>query len=628
MKASFLVLGAILTALAIPPLLTAEDRIEAARAELESARQTLTEVAVPRDRELWERRVKALQQEIDNLERHQALEVKERQVTARQTQSGYRTLVEAVGAIDQDLTDVNRLRQESDQQLKIASTRRDEVRATRRTLDPNREADYGAIADLEAQIKNLDAEIMAFTFARNQSDLAIRLRLEATRLSQTLKQSLTQSSPTLREVIAQRSTLVTGQRVLEEFQSAADDLRQEKTQAIERLGLARERATQAGSETENLKELYTIERRSSLGTNGTERTARLQRLDRMLSIAKSEATMLAPRIEQLEKQVAILGASLNLADQGVDLINKELRFRQTESSTLRQAFVRKIGFLGSCLLVILLIELIVSRLILPLTTAQDHLLVARRLGRYLALIVMAGVTARFFFEDLRSVATVLGLATAAVVIALQDLCSSFVGWFVIALSRRINVGDHVEINGVVGDIVDIQILRTTLLECRNWLGTDDHTGRVVLIPNNFVFKERLFNYTYAHPFVWHRLDITVTYETPVEEARTLLLDILKEEMSATFAEYQKGDQALCRALSRESARQELKIHTHIADSGVQLTLFFPAHYRQGSSTRSRICQRILAEFNKRPNLQFAYPTQRLIPTPEPDGFKVDIKQDR
>jgi small-conductance mechanosensitive channel len=624
MKTSLLVLGAILTALAFPPLLAAEDRLEAARAELESARQTLTEVEVPRDRELWERRVKALQQEIDNLQRHQALKAKERQVTSRHVRSDYQTLIEAVGAIDSDLTDVNRSRVKADQQLKVVSARRDEDRATLRTLDPNREADYAAIADLEAQIKNLEAEIMALTFARNQADLSIRLRLEAARLGQTLKQSLIQASPSLREVIENRSTLASSQRILDEFLSASDNVRLEKTQAVERLALARERAAQAGAEADNLKELYALERRSSLGSNSTERTARLQRLNRMLSSAKSEAGMLAPRIEQLAKQVAILDTSLNLAEQGADLIRKELGFRQTEAKAIRQAFFRKLGSLGLCLLVILLIEALIARLILPLTTTHEHLLIARRLVRYVALIVMAGVTARFFLEDLRSVATVLGLATAAAVIALQDLCSSFVGWFVIAISRRIKVGDHVEISGIVGDIVDIQILRTTLLECRNWLGTDDHTGRVVLIPNNFIFKEHLFNYSYAHPFVWHRLDITVTYETPVEEARTLLLEILKEETSEIFAEFQKGDQILCRALSRESAKQEPKVNTLIADSGVQFSLFFPAHYRKVSSTRSRICQRILAEFSQRPKLQFAYPTQRLIPTPETAGFRVEI----
>ncbi len=626
MKTSLLVLGAILTALAFPALLPAEDRLEAARSELESARQTLTEVEVPRDRELWERRVKALQQEIDNLQRHRALEVKERQVTARHTRSDYQTLVEAVGAIDSDLTDVNRTRAQTDQQLKVVSARRDEVRAALRTLNPDREEDYSTIADLEAQGKNLDAEIVATTFTRNQADLAIRLRIEATRLSQTLKQSLTQSSPSLRDVLANRSTLTSSQRILEEFQSAADNLRQEKTQAIERLTLARERAAQAGAEADNLKELYAIERRSSIGTNGAERTARLQRLNRMLTNAKSEAVMLAPRIEQLGRQVAILDTSLNLAEQGADLIGKELRFRQTESNAIRQAFLQKLGSLGLCLLAILLIETIVARLILPFTSSHEHLLIARRLARYLSLIVMAGVTARFFLEDLRSVATVLGLATAAAVIALQDLCSSFVGWFVIAISRRIKVGDHVEINGIVGDIVDIQILRTTLLECRNWLGTDDHTGRVVLIPNNFIFKEHLFNYSYGHPFVWHRLDVTVTYETPLEEARTLLLDILKEETRDIFAEFQKGDQVLCRVLTRESVHQEPRVDTLIADSGVQLTLFFPAHYRRVASTHSRISARVLTEFAKRPQLQFAYPTQRLIPTAESAGFKVDLKQ--
>ena len=73
-----------------------------------------------------------------------------------------------------------------------------------------------------------------------------------------------------------------------------------------------------------------------------------------------------------------------------------------------------------------------------------------------------------------------------------------------------------------------------------------------------------------------------------------------------------------------AAPQETKILCIIADSGITFSLFYPVHYLRCSSFKSRLSQRIVEEFAKRPQLQFAYPTQRHIPTAEPGGFKVNI----
>jgi small-conductance mechanosensitive channel len=186
------------------------------------------------------------------------------------------------------------------------------------------------------------------------------------------------------------------------------------------------------------------------------------------------------------------------------------------------------------------------------------------------------------------------------------------------------VGDHVEVDGIVGDIIDIQILRTTVRECRGWLSSDDHTGRVVFIPNNFIFKHHLFNYSYVHPNVWQQMEVTVTFETPVEETRELLLKILREETRDDLQEFNEGETRFGHRYNLETAPKEPKMHVIIADSGVLFRMFFPAHYGQVSGTRSRISQRILAEFAQRPRIQFAYPTQRHIPTAEADGFKVQV----
>lgn len=218
----------------------------------------------------------------------------------------------------------------------------------------------------------------------------------------------------------------------------------------------------------------------------------------------------------------------------------------------------------------------------------------------------------FFFEDLRPFATTLGIAGAAVVIALQDLCSSFAGWFVIVASRKIYVGDRIEVDGRVGDVLDVQLLRTTILELRGWLDVDEPTGRVIVIPNSFIFKEKLINFNHVHPYIWNKIDITITYETPAPAAGALLLRILQEETAQEFVEARQGAGRMERVYGVPDSEYVPKIHAVIADSGVLYRLLFVSHYRRVDEVRTRINNRILAEFEKDKRMQLAYPTQREI----------------
>ena len=76
------------------------------------------------------------------------------------------------------------------------------------------------------------------------------------------------------------------------------------------------------------------------------------------------------------------------------------------------------------------------------------------------------------FEDIKVVAAAGGLVSAAVVISLQDVCASMFAWFVIMLGGKFGIGDRLEVDGTRGDVIDIDLLRTTLLEVNGWLGTD------------------------------------------------------------------------------------------------------------------------------------------------------------
>ncbi len=105
--------------------------------------------------------------------------------------------------------------------------------------------------------------------------------------------------------------------------------------------------------------------------------------------------------------------------------------------------------------------------------------------------------------------TILALAGAGLTVALKDFIVAFFGWFVLMGKNGIRVGDWVEINGIVGEVVDIGVLRTVLLETGNWAESGHPTGRRVTFVNSFAIEGHYFNFSTAGQWLWDTLEILI-----------------------------------------------------------------------------------------------------------------------
>ena len=105
------------------------------------------------------------------------------------------------------------------------------------------------------------------------------------------------------------------------------------------------------------------------------------------------------------------------------------------------------------------------------------------LGYILILLFLAGV----FSNQLHSIVVALGVASAGIAFALQEVIVSIAGWLAISSGRFYTIGDRVQLSGTVGDVIDIGVFSTTLMEIGEWIKGDQYSGRVVRIANSFVF---------------------------------------------------------------------------------------------------------------------------------------------
>jgi small-conductance mechanosensitive channel len=107
------------------------------------------------------------------------------------------------------------------------------------------------------------------------------------------------------------------------------------------------------------------------------------------------------------------------------------------------------------------------------------------------------------------IGTLIGLATAGLTVALKDFIVAFFGWFILMGRNGIRVGDWVEINGVGGEVIEIGVLRTVLLEMGNWTSTGHPTGRRVAFVNSFAIEGHYFNFSTAGQWLWDQLELTL-----------------------------------------------------------------------------------------------------------------------
>ena len=105
--------------------------------------------------------------------------------------------------------------------------------------------------------------------------------------------------------------------------------------------------------------------------------------------------------------------------------------------------------------------------------------------------------------------TFLGLAGAGLTVALKDFIIAFIGWFVLMGKSGIRLGDWVEINGVTGEVVDLGVFHTVLLETGNWTDSGHPTGRRVTFTNSYAVEGHYFNFSTSGQWMWDELKIVL-----------------------------------------------------------------------------------------------------------------------
>jgi small-conductance mechanosensitive channel len=195
--------------------------------------------------------------------------------------------------------------------------------------------------------------------------------------------------------------------------------------------------------------------------------------------------------------------------------------------------------------------------------------------------------------------TILGLAGAGITVAMKDFIVAFFGWFVLMGKNGLRVGDWVEINGVAGEVVEINLLRTVLLETGNWNETGHPTGRKVAFVNNYAIEGHFFNFTTTGQWLWDELKLSV----PSDQDPYPLLDaiqkaVVKEtEVNANAAEKEWKNNASQYKVSSVSAAPTVNLSP--TPAGVEIHVRYISRAQERSAIRARLNQALVGLMHHR-----------------------------
>jgi len=196
-------------------------------------------------------------------------------------------------------------------------------------------------------------------------------------------------------------------------------------------------------------------------------------------------------------------------------------------------------------------------------------------------------------------------------VALQDVILSIAGYFRLSGRFGIKHGDRVELQGVRGEVVELGLTKLTLLE----FGMDGvhsgPTGRLVMIPNSSVFRDKFLNHPGHSLIIWREMRFTLSPDCDFRVVEKQLLEVVE----AVFARYRDNARSQLQEMERnlntrvDSGRPQSRVR--LGPDGLQITLRFPVDVRSEAQVVDEISRRLLDYIAREPRLRF-------VPTAAPN----------
>ncbi len=261
-----------------------------------------------------------------------------------------------------------------------------------------------------------------------------------------------------------------------------------------------------------------------------------------------------------------------------------------------------------------LLFFVIRRLILKIVYKVTENIKTRyqwhKITSYISFALIFIIIAQIWFKGIESIVTYLGLVSAGIAIALKEPLTNVTGWLYIVWRSPFEVGDRIQLGTQSGDVIDTSIFSFTLMEIGSWVDADDHTGRLIHVPNGIIFTETLANYGRGFKYIWNEIPVLVTFESDWKQAKKMLIEIVNNNAMIQTKSAEKKVAEATKKFMIKKPNLEPTVITKVEASGVELTLRYLCRPSLRRESEHKIWEDVLNAFEEYDNIDFAYPTER------------------
>ena len=357
---------------------------------------------------------------------------------------------------------------------------------------------------------------------------------------------------------------------------------------------------------------------------------RLEEIKHTLTILKEKKNLLNEKYkilktQELFNQLKTLEAEINdfesaveTAQKTIDVYEKrveEVVFKVTEDIKLQ---TEKTAQIFAIIVILFFINILIKWGIRKYIKDSERFYMANKAINFTTATLIILILLFAYIENVSYLVTILGFASAGIAIAMKDMFMSLLGWTVIVFGGSIHVGDRIRVKRegqvYVGDVVDISLLRMTILEDITLTSYRENTrsGRIIFIPNNYIFTDLIANYTHSGlKTVWDNVNFYITFESNHKKANHIAKEIARKYAKGYIDITRKQLNKLRSAFHLKNTNVDVRVYTFAESYGYCISVWFMTNSYATLTLRSTISTEIIDRFLKEDDITIAYPTQTI-----------------
>ena len=321
-------------------------------------------------------------------------------------------------------------------------------------------------------------------------------------------------------------------------------------------------------------------------------------------LTQSHSDLLAKKAV-LEERITALESLLPFQKERLQKLN-------TQQWIERFSLLIRIASIGGMLLAFILLERFFRSLLVHWFRQPNQRYLFTKIFPSVVYAILTIWILSIVFARYPGALTSIGIIGAGLAVALQDVVKDIVGWLVIVQRRPFTLGHRIAIGPYTGDVIDISVLRTTLLEVSH--PGEERVGKAIFVPNSLLLTQPVLNYHTTSDYIKAEMQVTITYESDWRKAEQLLYQLIEEETAPYTEEARKQHQHRMWIYHEAKEPTAAMVYMEAGSSGIVFTLRFPIPIGSRRFVTTKLTRRILEKFAQE-KIDIAYNTLRVIPTP-------------